>query len=84
VLTERGVSLPCGCDAHTLLQEMLADPGADRGRPPPEGAAHAPRFPAASRLLGCPPGLLGLLALRFGVDPQLRRPGLGAHQAAAA
>jgi hypothetical protein len=25
VVTERGVSLPCGCDAHTLLHEMLAD-----------------------------------------------------------
>ena len=26
VLTERGASLPCGCDARTLLHEMLADP----------------------------------------------------------
>ena len=24
VLTGRGASVPCGCDAHTLLDEMLA------------------------------------------------------------
>jgi hypothetical protein len=26
VLAERGAGLPCGCDARTLLHEMLADP----------------------------------------------------------
>jgi len=26
-LAERGATLPCGCDAHALLHEMLTDPG---------------------------------------------------------
>lgn len=25
VVTEGGMSLPCGCDAHTLLDETLAE-----------------------------------------------------------
>jgi len=33
VLTERGASLPCSCDARTPLHEMLADSQAQGTKP---------------------------------------------------